>query len=116
MVLSCSELCRFFLPVFKYSRRSSFSPWGYRSVQVSLVTWPALYNFPATKVCFYITNIMNKEVSYINIKSSADLRNKYSEVSELTKVSGEPIYITLNGKGDGAFMTSRPLKRGKNFC
>ena len=41
----------------------------------------------------------------MNIKSSADLRNKYTEVSYLAKESGEPIYITINGAGDGVFMS-----------
>ncbi len=41
----------------------------------------------------------------MNIKSSADLRNKYTEVSNLAKESGEPIYITINGTGDGVFMS-----------
>jgi len=47
----------------------------------------------------------------MNIKSSADLRNKYSEVSELAKVSGEPIYITLNGNGDGVFMSIEAFEK-----
>ncbi len=41
----------------------------------------------------------------MNIKSSADLRNKYTEVSNLAKESGEPIYITINRAGDGVFMS-----------
>lgn len=38
------------------------------------------------------------------IRSSAELRNQYKEISELARVSGEPIYITINGSGDGVFM------------
>ena len=35
----------------------------------------------------------------MQIKSSADLRNSYKEISDLAKASGEPIYITINGAG-----------------
>lgn len=38
------------------------------------------------------------------IKSSASLRNNYTEISDLAKETGEPIYITINGNGDGVFM------------
>lgn len=41
----------------------------------------------------------------MNIRSSADLRNQYKEISELARVSGEPVYITINGAGDGVFMS-----------
>ena len=34
------------------------------------------------------------------IRPSADLRNKYNEMSRLCKETGEPIYITVNGRGD----------------
>ena len=40
----------------------------------------------------------------INIRPSSDLRNNYSEISQLCKESGEPVYITVNGKGDLAVM------------
>ena len=40
----------------------------------------------------------------INIRPSSDLRNNYSEISRLCKESGEPVYITVNGKGDLAVM------------
>lgn len=39
------------------------------------------------------------------IKSSAELRNSYSEVSEQCHEYGEPIFITKNGKGDLAVMS-----------
>lgn len=39
------------------------------------------------------------------IKSSAELRNSYSEVSEQCHRYGEPVYITKNGKGDLALMS-----------
>lgn len=41
----------------------------------------------------------------MNIRSSADLRNQYKEISELAKTTGEPVYITINGTGDGVFMS-----------
>lgn len=39
------------------------------------------------------------------IKSSAELRNSYSEVSDQCHRYGEPVYITRNGKGDLALMS-----------
>ena len=40
-----------------------------------------------------------------NIISSAELRNKYNEVSELCHRYGEPTFVTRNGKGDLAIMS-----------
>ena len=40
-----------------------------------------------------------------NIISSAELRNKYNEVSELCHRYGEPTFVTKNGKGDLAIMS-----------
>ncbi|MCD7823612.1 MAG: type II toxin-antitoxin system Phd/YefM family antitoxin [Oscillospiraceae bacterium] len=34
------------------------------------------------------------------IRSSTDLRNHYNEISALCHETGEPVYITKNGKGD----------------
>jgi prevent-host-death family protein len=34
------------------------------------------------------------------IKPSTGLRNEYTQISELAKASGEPIYITNKGKAD----------------
>lgn len=39
------------------------------------------------------------------IKSSADLRNHYNEISSLCHTYPEPIFITRNGKGDLAVMS-----------
>ena len=39
------------------------------------------------------------------IKASATLRNDYSSISNIAKSTGEPIYITKNGEGDGVFMS-----------
>jgi prevent-host-death family protein len=35
-----------------------------------------------------------------NIRPSAELRNKYNEISNLCKTTREPVYITVNGRGD----------------
>ena len=40
-----------------------------------------------------------------NIRSSADLRNGYNEISSFCHQYGEPVFITKNGKGDLAVMS-----------
>ncbi|MBQ7432768.1 MAG: type II toxin-antitoxin system Phd/YefM family antitoxin [Lachnospiraceae bacterium] len=40
-----------------------------------------------------------------NIKSSADLRNNYNEISSFCHNSSEPVFITKNGKGDLAVLS-----------
>ena len=40
-----------------------------------------------------------------NIRPSADLRNKYSEISEFCHTHPEPVFITKNGQGDLAVMS-----------
>ncbi len=39
------------------------------------------------------------------IKSSADLRNGYNEISTFCHIYNEPVFITKNGKGDLAVMS-----------
>ena len=39
------------------------------------------------------------------IRSSADLRNGYNEISSFCHQYGEPVFITKNGKGDLAVMS-----------
>ena len=39
------------------------------------------------------------------IKSSADLRNNYNEISTFCHTYKEPVFITKNGKGDLAVMS-----------
>ena len=39
------------------------------------------------------------------IRSSADLRNGYNEISQLCHDTAEPVFITRNGKGDLAVMS-----------
>jgi prevent-host-death family protein len=36
---------------------------------------------------------------------SASLRNNYKKISAMAKKSGEPIYLTVNGKGDLVLMS-----------
>ena len=39
------------------------------------------------------------------IKSSAELRNSYNDISNLCHTYNEPVFITKNGKGDLAVMS-----------
>ena len=41
----------------------------------------------------------------MQIKPSSALRNDYTQISELAKASGEPIFITNKGEDDGVFMS-----------
>ncbi len=45
------------------------------------------------------------------IKSSADLRNSYNEISTLCHEYAEPVFITKNGKGDLAVMSIEAYER-----
>jgi PHD/YefM family antitoxin component YafN of YafNO toxin-antitoxin module len=40
-----------------------------------------------------------------SIKSSAELRNNYNEISTFCHTYAEPVFITKNGKGDLAVMS-----------
>ena len=40
-----------------------------------------------------------------NIRSSADLRNNYNDISSYSHAYNEPVFITKNGKGDLAVMS-----------
>ena len=40
-----------------------------------------------------------------NIRSSADLRNSYNEISSFCHTYSEPVFITKNGKGDLAVLS-----------
>ncbi|MBQ9663063.1 MAG: type II toxin-antitoxin system Phd/YefM family antitoxin [Oscillospiraceae bacterium] len=40
-----------------------------------------------------------------NIRSSADLRNNYNDISTFCHQYSEPVFITKNGKGDLAVMS-----------
>ena len=41
----------------------------------------------------------------MEIKSSSALRNNYNAISAYAKQSQEPVFITVNGEGDGVFMS-----------
>ena len=43
------------------------------------------------------------------IRSSADLRNNYNEISTFCHDSAEPVFITKNGKGDLAVRSIEAL-------
>ena len=45
------------------------------------------------------------------IKPSSALRNNYSVVSTIAKETQEPVYITVNGEGDGVFMDMEAFER-----
>lgn len=45
------------------------------------------------------------------IKPSSALRNNYSGVSTIAKETQEPVYITVNGEGDGVFMDMEAFER-----
>ena len=45
------------------------------------------------------------------IKSSADLRNGYNEISTFCHTYGEPVFITKNGKGDLAVLSIEAYDR-----
>lgn len=51
-----------------------------------------------------------KELNMI-IKPSSALRNNYSGISILAKQTQEPVYITVNGEGDGVFMDMEAFER-----
>ena len=41
----------------------------------------------------------------MNIKPSSALRNSYTAVSAYARETQEPVFITVNGEGDGVFMS-----------
>ena len=45
------------------------------------------------------------------IKPSSALRNNYSGISAIAKETQEPVYITVNGEGDGVFMDMEAFER-----
>lgn len=47
------------------------------------------------------------------IRPSADLRNKYNEISTLCHESREPVYITVNGRGDTAILGIQEYEKMK---
>lgn len=41
----------------------------------------------------------------MHIRPSSELRNNYIGISELARTTGEPIFITNKGEGDGVFIS-----------
>lgn len=50
------------------------------------------------------------------IKSSADLRNSYNEISTFCHQYSEPVFITKNGKGDLAVMSIETYEQLAGRC
>ena len=46
----------------------------------------------------------------LTIRPSSDLRNKYPEISGICK-SGEPVFLTVNGKGDTVLLSVEEYDR-----
>ena len=46
-----------------------------------------------------------------HIRSSADLRNNYNDISSFCHDYSEPVFITKNGKGDLAVMSIEAYER-----
>jgi len=40
----------------------------------------------------------------MEIRPSADVRNKYTEISQFCRDNNEPVFVTVNGKGDTVIM------------
>ena len=51
-----------------------------------------------------------------NIRSSADLRNSYNEISNYCHEYAEPVFITKNGKGDLAVMSIEAYEQLAGRC
>lgn len=50
----------------------------------------------------------------LNIRPSADLRNKYNEISKQCKKTREAVIITVNGRGDTAVLGLQDYKQMKS--
>lgn len=50
------------------------------------------------------------------IRSSADLRNSYNEISTFCHEYSEPVFITKNGKGDLAVMSIETYEQLAGRC
>ena len=51
----------------------------------------------------------------MNIKPSAAIRKNYNEISNMCKVSGEPVYLTKNGEGDLVIMDINSFSRRESM-
>ena len=53
------------------------------------------------------------EIMEVNIRPSADLRNKYNEISNQCRETREAVIITVNGRGDTAVLGLQDYKQMK---
>jgi prevent-host-death family protein len=58
-------------------------------------------------------DIERGEIMEFNIRPSADLRNKYNEISKQCKETREPVIITVHGRGDTAVLGLQDYKQMK---
>ena len=47
----------------------------------------------------------------MNIRPSSELRNNYSTIMRMCRETGEPIFLTVNGKGDSVIMSIEDYNR-----
>ncbi len=45
----------------------------------------------------------------MQIRSALDIRQKYTELAKICRETGEPVYITVNGRGDTALINIEEL-------
>lgn len=51
----------------------------------------------------------------INIKPSAAIRKNYNQISDLCRQTGEPVFLTKNGKGDLVVMDVESFARRESL-
>ncbi len=56
-----------------------------------------------------------KGAHVVNIEPSAAIRKNYNEISKMCKKSGEPVYLTKNGKGDLVVMGIEAFARRESM-
>ena len=61
----------------------------------------------------YVNKIESGDIMESNIRPSADLRNKYNEISKQCRETREAVIITVNGRGDTAVLGLQDYKQMK---
>ena len=61
----------------------------------------------------YANKIERGDIMESNIRPSADLRNKYNEISKQCRETREAVIITVNGRGDTAVLGLQDYKQMK---
>ncbi len=51
----------------------------------------------------------------MNIKPSTAIRKNYNEISQLCRMSGQPVYLTKNGEGDLVVMDIESFARRESM-